>query len=103
MCTSTAYLAGAGKVAIVAGLGGGLVIIMRPPARRLADRFHPLRLSGVLLGEPATAGFVDNRAATIVANMIAGIQVVRQRSSVFSDGSTLRAFIEGFAGLFLWF
>lgn len=41
--------------------------------------------------------------ATIVANTIAGIQGRAAKLINFSTGSTLRAIVEGFAGLFLWF
>src|SRR5882724_6057860 len=40
---------------------------------------------------------------TIVANTIAGIQGRASKLINFSTGSTLRAIVEGFAGLFLWF
>lgn len=40
---------------------------------------------------------------TIVANTIAGIQGRAAKLINFSVGSTLRAIVEGFAGLFLWF
>ncbi len=41
--------------------------------------------------------------STIVANTIAGIQGRAAKLINFSTGSTLRAIVEGFAGLFLWF
>jgi hypothetical protein len=40
---------------------------------------------------------------TIVTNTIAGIQGRASKLINFSTGSTLRAIVEGFAGLFLWF
>lgn len=40
---------------------------------------------------------------TIVANVVAGIQGRASKLLNFSEGSTLRAIVEGFAGLFLWF
>src|SRR5258708_3870873 len=40
---------------------------------------------------------------TIVTNTIAGIQGRAAKLINFSTGSTLRAIVEGFAGLFLWF
>ena len=40
---------------------------------------------------------------TIVSNTIAGIQGRAKKLINFSTGSTLRAIVEGFAGLFLWF
>src|SRR6266704_4496520 len=39
----------------------------------------------------------------IVANTIAGIQGRAAKLINFSTGSTLRAIVEGFAGLYLWF
>src|SRR6266568_3766794 len=39
----------------------------------------------------------------IVTNTIAGIQGRASKLINFSTGSTLRAIVEGFAGLFLWF
>lgn len=39
----------------------------------------------------------------IVSNTIAGIQGRASKFLNFSDGSALRAIVEGFAGLFLWF
>lgn len=41
--------------------------------------------------------------STIVTNTIAGIQGRASKLINFSIGSTLRAIVEGFAGLFLWF
>jgi hypothetical protein len=41
--------------------------------------------------------------STIVSNTIAGIQGRAAKLINFSTGSTLRAIVEGFAGLFLWF
>ena len=41
--------------------------------------------------------------STIVTNTIAGIQGRASKLINFSTGSTLRAIVEGFAGLFLWF
>jgi len=41
--------------------------------------------------------------STIVTNTIAGIQGRAAKLINFSTGSTLRAIVEGFAGLFLWF
>src|SRR5882762_6866821 len=41
--------------------------------------------------------------ATIVTNTIAGIQGRAAKFINFQQGSTLRAIVEGFAGLFLWF
>lgn len=41
--------------------------------------------------------------STIVANTIAGIQGRAAKLINFSTGSTLRAIVEGFAGLYLWF
>lgn len=41
--------------------------------------------------------------STIVTNTIAGIQGRAAKLINFKDGSTLRAIVEGFAGLFLWF
>jgi len=41
--------------------------------------------------------------ATIVANTIAGIQGRASALLNFSTGSTLRAIVEGFGGIFLWF
>jgi phage-related baseplate assembly protein len=41
--------------------------------------------------------------STIVSNTIAGIQGRASKLINFSTGSTLRAIVEGFAGLFLWF
>lgn len=41
--------------------------------------------------------------STIVANTISGIQGRAAKLINFSTGSTLRAIVEGFAGLFLWF
>ena len=41
--------------------------------------------------------------ATIVANVVAGIQGRANKLINFAVGSTLRAIAEGFAGLFLWF
>lgn len=40
---------------------------------------------------------------TIVTNTIAGIQGRASKLINFSTGSTLRAIVEGFAGLYLWF
>lgn len=40
---------------------------------------------------------------TIVTNTIAGIQGRASKLINFSQGSTLRAIVEGFAGLYLWF
>lgn len=40
---------------------------------------------------------------TIVSNVVAGIQGRAAKLINFSTGSTLRAIVEGFAGLFLWF
>jgi uncharacterized phage protein gp47/JayE len=40
---------------------------------------------------------------TIVSNTIAGIQGRAAKLINFSQGSSLRALVEGFAGLFLWF
>jgi len=40
---------------------------------------------------------------TIVSNTISGIQGRASKLINFSQGSTLRAIVEGFAGLFLWF
>src|SRR6266702_7550701 len=39
----------------------------------------------------------------IVSNSIAGIQGRASKLINFSTGSTLRAIVEGFAGLYLWF
>jgi phage-related baseplate assembly protein len=41
--------------------------------------------------------------STIVTNTIAGIQGRASKLINFSTGSTLRAIVEGFAGLYLWF
>jgi uncharacterized phage protein gp47/JayE len=41
--------------------------------------------------------------STIVSNTIAGIQGRASKLINFATGSTLRAIVEGFAGLFLWF
>lgn len=41
--------------------------------------------------------------STIVANTIAGVQGRAAKLINFSQGSTLRAIVEGFAGLYLWF
>ena|SRR5579871_1465515 len=40
---------------------------------------------------------------TVVSNTIAGIQGRAAKLINFSTGSTLRAIVEGFAGLFMWF
>ena len=41
--------------------------------------------------------------STMVSNVVAGIQGRASKLLNFSQGSTLRAIVEGFAGIYLWF